>query len=43
MVPNEILYRCVDFDWVPLLGIGELSDMLPCSYCDRIDQDNSYQ
>ncbi|KAA3466034.1 hypothetical protein EPI10_001157 [Gossypium australe] len=21
MVPNEILYRCGDFDWVPLLGI----------------------
>ncbi|MBA0654264.1 hypothetical protein Goklo_021301 [Gossypium klotzschianum] len=21
MIPNEILYRCGDFDWVPLLGI----------------------
>ncbi|MFQ6659969.1 hypothetical protein Gotur_028652 [Gossypium turneri] len=21
MVPDEILYRCGDFDWVPLLGI----------------------
>ncbi|MBA0785792.1 hypothetical protein Gotri_026583, partial [Gossypium trilobum] len=21
VVPNEILYRCGDFDWVPLLGI----------------------
>ncbi|MBA0786534.1 hypothetical protein Gotri_025266 [Gossypium trilobum] len=21
MIPNEILYRCEDFDWVPLLGI----------------------
>ncbi|XP_040967983.1 uncharacterized protein [Gossypium hirsutum] len=21
MVPNEILYRCGDFDWVPLLGV----------------------
>ncbi|MBA0638320.1 hypothetical protein Godav_029040, partial [Gossypium davidsonii] len=21
MVPNEILYRCGDYDWVPLLGI----------------------
>ncbi|MBA0700791.1 hypothetical protein Goari_027208, partial [Gossypium aridum] len=21
MVPDEILYRCRDFDWVPLLGI----------------------
>ncbi|KAA3479851.1 6-phosphofructo-2-kinase/fructose-2,6-bisphosphatase-like protein [Gossypium australe] len=21
MVPNEILYRCGEFDWVPLLGI----------------------
>ncbi|MBA0789308.1 hypothetical protein Gotri_028105 [Gossypium trilobum] len=21
MVPDEILYRCEDFDWVPLLGI----------------------
>ncbi|MBA0730982.1 hypothetical protein Golax_025918 [Gossypium laxum] len=21
MLPNEILYRCGDFDWVPLLGI----------------------
>ncbi|MBA0612795.1 hypothetical protein Godav_013354 [Gossypium davidsonii] len=22
MVPDEILYRCRDFDWVPLLGIS---------------------
>ncbi|MBA0794607.1 hypothetical protein Gohar_018921 [Gossypium harknessii] len=21
MIPDEILYRCGDFDWVPLLGI----------------------
>ncbi|MFQ6640790.1 hypothetical protein Gotur_014945 [Gossypium turneri] len=21
MVPGDILYRCGDFDWVPLLGI----------------------
>ncbi|MBA0637852.1 hypothetical protein Godav_025479 [Gossypium davidsonii] len=21
MIPNEILYRCRDFDWVPLLRI----------------------
>ncbi|MBA0785107.1 hypothetical protein Gotri_025297, partial [Gossypium trilobum] len=21
LLPNEILYRCSDFDWVPLLGI----------------------
>ncbi|MFQ6624023.1 hypothetical protein Gotur_003649 [Gossypium turneri] len=21
MLPDEILYRCGDFDWVPLLGI----------------------
>ncbi|MBA0881892.1 hypothetical protein Goshw_009810, partial [Gossypium schwendimanii] len=21
MIPNEILYRCGEFDWVPLLGI----------------------
>ncbi|MBA0642219.1 hypothetical protein Goklo_026648 [Gossypium klotzschianum] len=21
MVPDEILYRCGDFNWVPLLGI----------------------
>ncbi|MBA0817583.1 hypothetical protein Gohar_022223, partial [Gossypium harknessii] len=21
MLPNEILYRCKNFDWVPLLGI----------------------
>ncbi|MBA0875840.1 hypothetical protein Goshw_008404 [Gossypium schwendimanii] len=21
LLPNEILYRCGDFDWVPLLGI----------------------
>ncbi|MFQ6649373.1 hypothetical protein Gotur_023433 [Gossypium turneri] len=21
MVPDEIWYRCGDFDWVPLLGI----------------------
>ncbi|MBA0688232.1 hypothetical protein Goari_006034, partial [Gossypium aridum] len=21
MVPNKILYKCGDFDWVPLLGI----------------------
>ncbi|MBA0873430.1 hypothetical protein Goshw_002082 [Gossypium schwendimanii] len=21
MVPDEILYQCGDFDWVPLLGI----------------------
>ncbi|MBA0612898.1 hypothetical protein Godav_013444, partial [Gossypium davidsonii] len=21
MIPEEILYRCGDFDWVPLLGI----------------------
>ncbi|MBA0754271.1 hypothetical protein Gogos_022268, partial [Gossypium gossypioides] len=23
MLPDEILYRCGDFDWVPLLGIWE--------------------
>ncbi|KAA3481409.1 golgin subfamily A member 5-like [Gossypium australe] len=23
MVPDEILYQCRDFDWVPLLGIWE--------------------
>ncbi|MBA0636492.1 hypothetical protein Godav_026092 [Gossypium davidsonii] len=21
MIPDEILYKCEDFDWVPLLGI----------------------
>ncbi|MFQ6652089.1 hypothetical protein Gotur_024112 [Gossypium turneri] len=23
MLPDEILYRCGNFDWVPLLGIWE--------------------
>ncbi|MBA0637450.1 hypothetical protein Godav_025329 [Gossypium davidsonii] len=31
MVPDEILYRCGDFDWVPLLGIRELLDIPLCS------------
>ncbi|MBA0844973.1 hypothetical protein Goarm_022771 [Gossypium armourianum] len=31
MVPDEILYRCEDFDWVPLLGIWGLLGMLLCS------------
>ncbi|KAG8487771.1 hypothetical protein CXB51_018821 [Gossypium anomalum] len=30
MVPDEILYRCGNFNWVPLLGIGEPSGMLLC-------------
>ncbi|MBA0730273.1 hypothetical protein Golax_025377, partial [Gossypium laxum] len=31
MVPDEILYRCEDFDWVPLLEIRGLLGMLLCS------------
>ncbi|MBA0874693.1 hypothetical protein Goshw_020843 [Gossypium schwendimanii] len=26
MIPDEILYRCGDFDWVPLLGIWGAGD-----------------
>ncbi|MFQ6667553.1 hypothetical protein Gotur_033524 [Gossypium turneri] len=32
MVLDEILYRCGDFDWVPLLEFRELSDIPFCSY-----------
>ncbi|MBA0818325.1 hypothetical protein Gohar_025480 [Gossypium harknessii] len=32
MVPDEILYRCWDFDWVPLLEFRELSDIPLYSY-----------
>ncbi|MBA0852180.1 hypothetical protein Goshw_002092 [Gossypium schwendimanii] len=28
MIPNEILYRCGNFNWVPLLGFKELSEDL---------------
>ncbi|MFQ6640224.1 hypothetical protein Gotur_016620 [Gossypium turneri] len=27
MIPDEILYRCGDFDWVLYSGYGELLDM----------------
>ncbi|MBA0700932.1 hypothetical protein Goari_022135 [Gossypium aridum] len=30
LLPGEILYRCGDFDWVPLLGIWELLVMPRC-------------
>ncbi|MBA0673469.1 hypothetical protein Goklo_029391 [Gossypium klotzschianum] len=31
MLPDEILYRCGNFDWVPLhLGFGELLAMHRC-------------
>ncbi|MBA0729942.1 hypothetical protein Golax_025782 [Gossypium laxum] len=29
MIPNEIFYRCGDFDWVPLLGIWEAVGYAP--------------
>ncbi|MFQ6658057.1 hypothetical protein Gotur_027483 [Gossypium turneri] len=29
MVPDEILYRCGDFDWVPLLGIWRAFEYAP--------------
>ncbi|MBA0844660.1 hypothetical protein Goarm_023037 [Gossypium armourianum] len=29
MVPDETLYRCRDFDWVPLLGIWEAVGYAP--------------
>ncbi|MBA0788670.1 hypothetical protein Gotri_025907 [Gossypium trilobum] len=29
MVPDEILYRCGDFDWVPLLGIWRVVGYTP--------------
>ncbi|MFQ6652195.1 hypothetical protein Gotur_024177 [Gossypium turneri] len=29
MIPNEILYRCGDFDWVPLLGIWRAVEYAP--------------
>ncbi|MFQ6668824.1 hypothetical protein Gotur_034330 [Gossypium turneri] len=30
MVPDEILYRCGDFDWVPLLEIWGAIGYIPC-------------
>ncbi|MBA0789145.1 hypothetical protein Gotri_025271, partial [Gossypium trilobum] len=30
LLSDEILYQCRDFDWVPLLGIGELLVMPHC-------------
>ncbi|MBA0818317.1 hypothetical protein Gohar_021185, partial [Gossypium harknessii] len=32
MVPDKILYRCGDFDWVLYLEFRELSDIPLCSY-----------
>ncbi|KAL1148558.1 hypothetical protein V6Z11_A10G133700 [Gossypium hirsutum] len=29
MVPDEIMYRCVNFDWVPLLGIWGATEYTP--------------
>ncbi|MBA0819854.1 hypothetical protein Gohar_019490 [Gossypium harknessii] len=29
LLPNEILYRCGDFDWVPLPGIWRAVDYAP--------------
>ncbi|MBA0577452.1 hypothetical protein Golob_024522, partial [Gossypium lobatum] len=29
LLPDEILYRCIDFDWVPLLGIWRVVGYAP--------------
>ncbi|MBA0645508.1 hypothetical protein Goklo_013605 [Gossypium klotzschianum] len=42
MVPNEILYRCGDFDWVPLLGIWGAVVYAPL-LCEFSYKDDSYK
>ncbi|MBA0666623.1 hypothetical protein Goklo_003015 [Gossypium klotzschianum] len=38
LLPDEILYRCEDFDWVPLLEIWELLVMPHFYYSGNISQ-----
>ncbi|MBA0784665.1 hypothetical protein Gotri_026525 [Gossypium trilobum] len=37
VLPNEILYRCGDFDWVPLLGIWRAVGYAPLLVLRRIN------
>ncbi|MBA0805066.1 hypothetical protein Gohar_004611 [Gossypium harknessii] len=43
MIPVEILYRCGDFDWVPLLGIWGVVDMPLYLYLGSIGRGNLYR
>ncbi|MBA0848858.1 hypothetical protein Goshw_008001 [Gossypium schwendimanii] len=42
MVPDEILYRCGDFDWVPLLGIWGAVNYASLLVLKQYGQDSSY-